>query len=206
MKRVMNWLKNNRPVKVVTVFLAGIFLIVTQACSAPGVATQPPQPPAQPQSSGAQPYAKRYDPTKSYDLNNPEGGINNFSDVEPRAKADDRAASDRGDALAKNAQRNIDQKGIDSREQYVRNYQQGTPLGERVKNLGEDISGSAAEVGEGVAKGTRRGIENIQENTQDAAKNVTKSAQRAGEDASTNVQRKAEDAANTVNRTFKDVD
>ncbi|MBH8562604.1 hypothetical protein I8748_10505 [Nostoc sp. CENA67] len=175
MKRVMNWLKNYRPVKVLTVFLAGIFLIVAQACSAPGVATQPPQPSAQPQSSGAQPYAKRYDPTKNYGLNSPEGGMNNFSDVEPRAKGDDRAASDRGDALAKNAQRNIDQKGIDSREQYVRNYQQGTPFGERVKRIGEDVSGSAAEVGEGVAKGTRRGIENIKDNTQDAG-NYVKSA------------------------------
>lgn len=177
MKRVINWLKNNRPLKVLTVFLAGICLIVTQACSAPGVATQPPQPSAQPQNSGAQPYAKRYDPTKNYGLNSPEGGINNFSDVDPRAKADDRAASDRGDALAKNAQRKIDQKGVDSPQEYVRNYQQGTPLGERVKNLGEDVSGSAAEVGEGVAKGTQRGIENIKDNAQNAG-NYFKSAGR----------------------------
>ena len=152
MKRVINWLKNNRPVKVLTVFLAGIFLIVTQACICSRSSSTATTASAQPQSSGAQPYAKRYDPTKSYDLNTPEGGMNNFSDVDPRAKADEQAASDRGDALAKNAQRNIEQKGIDSREQYVRNYQQGTPLGERVKNLGEDISGSAAEVGEGVAQ------------------------------------------------------
>ncbi len=52
---------------------------------------------------------------------------------------------DRADALVKNAQRNIDQKGIDSPRQYGENYKQGTPLGERVKNLGEDIGSSAEE-------------------------------------------------------------
>lgn len=178
MKRVINWLKNYRPVKVLTVFLAGIVLIVIQACSSPGVATEPPQSNVQPKESGAQPYTKRYDPTKSYDLNNPEGGINNFSDVEQRAKADDKAANDKADALAKNAQKNINQKGADSPEQYGKNYRTGTPLGERVKNIGEDASSSAGEVGEGVAKGTQRGIENIKENVQNAAKYV----KRTGED------------------------
>jgi hypothetical protein len=177
MKRVINWLKNYRPVKVLTVFLAGIVLIVTQACSAPGVATQPPQPDAQPGVSGAQPYAKRYDPTKSYDLNNPEGGMNNFSDVEQRAKANDKAANDRADALVRNAQRRIDQKGADSAGQYGENYRKGTPLGERVKNLGEDVSSSAAETGEGVAKGTQRGIENIKENAQNATQYVKRTGQ-----------------------------
>ncbi|RCJ27014.1 hypothetical protein A6770_02280 [Nostoc minutum NIES-26] len=178
MKRVINWLKNYRPVKLLTVFLAGIVLIVTQACSAPGVATQPPQPDTQSGVSSAQPYSKRYDPTKNYDLNNPEGGINNFSDVERRAKADDKAANDRSDALAKNAQRRIDQKGVDSPGQYGENFRKGTPLGERVKNLGEDVGSSAGEVGEGVAKGTQRGIENIKENAQ----NATKYVQRTGQD------------------------
>ncbi|MBH8573361.1 hypothetical protein I8752_10115 [Nostocaceae cyanobacterium CENA369] len=177
MKRVINWLKNYRPVKVLTVFLAGIVLIVTQACSSPGVATEPPQSNVQPKESGAQPYTKRYDPTKSYDLNNPEGGINNFSDVEPRAKADDKAANDKANALAKNAQKNIDQKGVNNPGEIGKNIR-NTPFGQKAKETGEDISDSAAEVGEGVAKGTQRGIENIKENVQNAAKYV----KRTGED------------------------
>ncbi|MFS0513650.1 hypothetical protein ACEYW6_02850 [Nostoc sp. UIC 10607] len=200
MKKVSTWLKNIRPLKVLTVFLAGIFLFLTQACGAPGVATQPPQP--QDQS----PYSKRYDPTKDYPLSSPAGGMNNFSDVEPRGRLDEKAANDRADALAKNAQRNIEQKGIDSPEQYGRNYKQGTPFGERVKNLGEDVGSSADELREGVVKGTQRGIENIKGNTQNAAEDLTKNVQRGAEDAGKNVQRTAEDAGKAVKRTVRDVD
>ncbi|MBN3961231.1 hypothetical protein [Nostoc sp. NMS8] len=199
MKKAVTWLKNIRPLKVLTVFLAGIFLFLTQACGAPGIATQPPQPDAQ------SPYSKRYDPTKDYPLSSPAGGINNFSDVDPRAK-DEKAANDRADALAKNAQKNIDRKGIDSPEQYGENYKQGTPFGERVKNLGEDIGSSSEEVSKGVVKGTQRGFENLKENTQNAAKNLTKNVQSGADDAGKNVQRTAEDAADAVKGAVKKVD
>ncbi|QFS44713.1 hypothetical protein [Nostoc sphaeroides] len=192
MKKAMNWLKSIRPLKVLTVFFAGIFLFLTQACGDPGIASQPPQPDDQPA------YTKRYDPTKDYPLSSPAGGMNNFSDVDPRGRADEKAANDRADALAKNAQKNIDQKGIDSTEQYGQNYNEGTPLGERVKNFGEDIGSSANELGEGVVKGTQRGIENLKGNTQNAAEDVAKNVQRGAEDASKNVQRTAEDAGNAV--------
>ncbi|MEH2105667.1 hypothetical protein [Nostoc sp.] len=188
MKKAMTWLKNIRPLKVLTVFLAGIFFFLTQACGAPGIATQPPQPGAQ------APNTERYDPTKDYPLSSPSGGINNFSDVDPRAR-DEKAANDKAEALVKNAQKNIEQKGADSPEQYGQNYKQGTPLGERVKNLGEDIGSSAEEVRKGLVKGTQRGIENIKGNTQNAAEDVTK-----------NVQRGAEDAGDAVKRTVRDID
>ncbi|MEH2215686.1 MAG: hypothetical protein V7K72_00860 [Nostoc sp.] len=199
MKKAMNWLKNIRPLKVLTVLLVGIFLFTAQACGAPGVASQPPQPGSQ------APNTERYDPTKDYPLSSPAGGINNFSDVDPRAR-DEKAANDKAEALVKNAQKNIEQKGIDSREQYGRNFQQGTPLGERVKKLGEDIGSSADEVREGLVKGTQRGFENLKGNTQNAAEDLTKNVQRGAEDAGKNVQRTAEDAGNTVKRTVKDVD
>ncbi|MEH1894716.1 MAG: hypothetical protein V7K94_05200 [Nostoc sp.] len=199
MKKAMNWLKNIRPLKVLTVLLVGIFLFTAQACGAPGVALQPPQPGSQ------APNTERYDPTKDYPLSSPAGGINNFSDVDPRAR-DEKAANDKAEALVKNAQKNIEQKGIDSREQYGRNFQQGTPLGERVKKLGEDIGSSADEVREGLVKGTQRGFENLKGNTQNAAEDLTKNVQRGAEDAGKNVQRTAEDAGNTVKRTVKDVD
>ncbi|MBD6619084.1 hypothetical protein FNW02_25490 [Komarekiella sp. 'clone 1'] len=197
MKKISAWLNNIRPVKILTVFLAGIFIFLTQACGDPGIAKQPPQPDAQ------SPYTKRYDPTKDYPLSAPAGGMNNFSDVDPRARGTEKAANDKSEALSKNAQRNVEQKGIDSTEQYGRNFQKGTPLGERAKNLGEDVGSSAEELGEGVAKGTKRGIENIKENTQNAAKSLTKNAQRAGEDAGKNIQRTAEDASDAVNRTVR---
>ncbi|WP_375513408.1 hypothetical protein [uncultured Nostoc sp.] len=193
MKKAMNWLKSIRPLKVLTVFFAGIFLFLTQACGGPGVATQPPQPDDQPA------YTKRYDPTKDYPLSSPAGGINNFSDVDPRA-TDEKAANDKADAMARNAEKRIDQKGVESPGDYARNYKQGTPLGERVKNLGEDIGSSAEEVRKGVVKGTQRGIENIKGNTQNAAEDVTTNVQRGAEDAGKKVQRTADDAGNAVKR------
>ncbi|MEH2167365.1 MAG: hypothetical protein V7K41_11945 [Nostoc sp.] len=199
MKKAMNWLKNIRPLKVLTVFLAGIFLFLTQACGAPGIATQPPQPGAQ------APNIERYDSTKDYPLNSPTGGMNNFSDVDPRA-TDEKAANDRADALAKNAQKNIDQKGVNSPGEYIRNFKEGTPLGQRGKNLGDDIGSSVNELREGVVKGTQRGIENIKGNTQNAAEDVTTNVQRGAEDAGKNVKRTAEDAGNAVKKTVRDVD
>jgi len=194
MKKVIAWLKNIRPVKILTVLVAGMFLFLTQACNRPDIAAQPPQPSAQPPQTSTQPsYSQqRYDPTKDYPLSSPRGGMNNFSDVDPRGGADEKASNDRADALAKNAKKNVDEKGIDSPGQYVENYRKGTPFGQRVKNLSDDIGSSAEELGEGVAKGTKRGIENIKSNTQNATEDVT-----------TSVKRGAEDAGSAVNNTIK---
>ncbi|WP_392531789.1 hypothetical protein [Nostoc sp. C117] len=193
MKKLGTWLENIRPLKVLTVLLAGIFLFLAQACGAPGVAAQPPQ------SSIQAPNAERYDSTKNYPLSSPAGGMNNFSDVDPRARLDEKAASDRAEALVKNAKKNIEEKSVDSREQYVRNIQQGTPLGERVKNLGEDIGSSAEDLREGLVKGTQRGLENLKGNTQDATKNL----ERGAENAKSNIQQTADDAAESLKDTLK---
>lgn len=80
MKKVINWLKNIRPLKIATVFVLGFFLLFTQSCSSKGIATQPPQQKAE------SAYIERYDPTKEYPLNAPKGGMNNFSDVDPRGE------------------------------------------------------------------------------------------------------------------------
>ncbi|MBD2251113.1 hypothetical protein [Nostoc parmelioides] len=168
MKKFINWLKNARPLKIATVFVLGFFLLFTQSCSAKGIAAQPPQQKAE------SAYIERYDPTKEYPLNTPKGGMNNFSDVDPRSEVGEKTAETQAKALRDNAKRNVDEKGIDSTEQYVRNYRQGTPFGERVKNLGEDIGSSAEEVREGVVKGTQRGLENIKENTQNAGEDLVK--------------------------------
>ncbi|BAY11284.1 DUF6658 family protein [Calothrix sp. NIES-2098] len=187
MKRVIAWFKTIRPAKVLTAFVASVLLLLTQACNNPSIAGQPPQPSAQTNPGSESAYTDRYDPTKSYNLNTPSGGMNNFNDVDARAERDQRAADAKAKGLRDNAKRNVDEKSVDSVGQYVENYRQGTPFGQRVKNLGEDIGSSAAEVGEGVAKGTKRGLENIKDNTQNAAEGVSKNVQRAGEDAADNV-------------------
>ncbi|MBD2292433.1 hypothetical protein H6G06_02785 [Anabaena sphaerica FACHB-251] len=200
MKRLTTLLQNLRPLKILTVFLAASFLFLVQACNRPTIAGQPPQPSAQP------PNEKRYDPTKDYPISPYQGGMNNFSDVDPRSKAAEKSARVRADELIENAQRNIERKGIDSTEQYVRNYREGTPFGERVKNLGEDVGSSAEELREGVSKGTQRGVENLQRNVGSGVKDLTKNVQRGTEDIGKNIQRRTEDTGDAINRTFREAD
>jgi hypothetical protein len=200
MQRFRNWLNNLQPLKILGVFLAGIFLFLAQACNRPGIAAQPPQPASQP------PNAERYDPTKEYPLSSPAGGMNNFSDVDPRASRLEKYSDARAKALVENSRRNIEQKSVDSPEQYVRNYQRGTPFDERVKNLGEDVGSSAEEVREGLTRGTKRGVDNLQENLGGAAKDVTKNVQRGAEDVRKNIQRSIEDTGEAVNRTLREAD
>jgi hypothetical protein len=200
MKRVITWFKNNSLSRIVAVVLAGVLLIFTQACSGPTQATEPSQP------GYKATKIERNDPTKDYPLSSPAGGMNNFSDVDPRARGNETQAKARAEALKENAKRNVDEKGVDSVEQYVENYRQGTPFGQRVKNLGEDIGSSAQELTEGVSKGTQRGLGNIKDNTKDAAKDLNKNVQRAAEDTSTNVQRTAQDTTDAVKRTVREAD
>jgi hypothetical protein len=198
MEKVISWFKNIRLRQIISVLIAGLFLFFAQACNRPGVAGQPPQPAGQP------PNVERYDPTKSYDINTRyEGGMNNFSDVDPRSRAAEKAAKARAEALRENAQRNVEEKGIDSTEQYIRNYREGTPFGERVKRLGEDVGSSAEELRQGVTKGTQRGLKNIQENAQNAAEDLSKNVQRAAEDAGKNIQRSTKDVSSDLTRRIK---
>ncbi|TAF11050.1 MAG: hypothetical protein EAZ77_01975 [Nostocales cyanobacterium] len=193
MKRLTYWLQNLRLLKIISVFLAATLLFLAQACNRPTIAGQPPQPLGQP------PNVKRYDPTKDYPISPYQGGMNNFSDVDPRSIKTEKAARAKADELIENAQRNLERKGIDSKEQYIRNYRQGTPFGERVKNLGEDVGSSAEELREGVTKGTQRGVENLQENVENAAKDLTKNVQRGTEDIGKNIQRRADDTGEAIN-------
>lgn len=199
MKTVITWLQNLRPLKVLTLFFAVSFLFLVQACNRPGIAAQPSQPPGQP------PNVQRYDPSaQEYKISPREGGMNEFSDVDPRAKKAEEAANARAKNLIENAQKNVESKRIDSVEQYVRNYQEGTPLDERVKRLGENVGSSAEELRKGVTKGTQKGIENLQENIQNAAEDLTKNVQRSTEDLSKNIQRTSENATDAFRKNVRE--
>lgn len=175
MKTVVQWLQNLRIIKLFAVILACTFLFLVQACNRPGIAAQPHQPMAQP------PNNQRYDPTKEYPLSTYQGGMNNFSDVDPRARDAERSANRRANELIENSQATIERRGISSPEQYLKNYQQGTPLDERAKRLGEDLSSSTEELTKGVTKGAQQGLESLKENlqktTQEAKRNLEKATE-----------------------------
>ncbi|GET38392.1 DUF6658 family protein [Microseira wollei] len=189
MKRIISFWQNMRIVRIVTVFLASSFLFFATACN--------PSNSVQAKALDTKAYPEQYVPKNA--ITNPrEGGMNQFSDVDPRA--DRTGVEAKANYLEKKAEQNL-QKRADTPEQYFHNYRSGTPLGERIENLGEDIGSSVKEVNEGVTKGTQRGLENIKENTQDAAYDVKSSAKQAA----SNVKENAQDAAYKAQRAADDV-
>ena len=178
MNKVINWLKSIRPGKVIAVFLSSLLLFVSTACNntpkvlantgGPGNNTRQEVPSGlQDVGAGSGKDARPEVPSEVKSNPYEKNTMNEYSEVDPRT--DTSRADAKAKALVDNAERNINTKGIDSTEQYVENYRSGTPLGERVRRIGEDVSNSAKEVTEGVSKGTQKGLENVKGNTQDAA-------------------------------------
>jgi uncharacterized protein YjbJ (UPF0337 family) len=177
MSKVIAWVKNIRPIKILTVLCMGVLLIVTQACGS--VTAGEPKTGANSELSV---------PKGDKVLNSYEGGMNNFNDTDPRSKEVKTEAK----ALKQNAEQNLIHKTSSAGE--------GTP----VKNLQESAEDTKDKIGnsaEDFAKGVQRGIENIKDNTKNAVDDLTTNAQRAGDDAKTNVQRTLQDAGDAVNRT-----
>ena len=159
MKKVATWLKSIRLDRILTVFLAGILLFVSTACGSTKVLAKTAD------------NVREEVPSRAV-TNTYQGGMNDYNDVDPRR--DTSEAKAKAKSLIENAQRNINEKSVDSREQYVENYRSGTPLGERVRRIGEDIGESAEEVAEGASKGVQKGVQNIKENAQNAPGYVKK--------------------------------
>lgn len=164
MKRVIAWLKSIQLVKVLTVFMASILLVFGTACSNKVLAKT---------ADEIRPEVPENAVTNTY-----KGGMNDYMDVDPRR--DTSAAEAKAKGLVDNAQKNLG-KRADDPGQYAENYRSGTPLGERIKNIGEDVAESAEELGKGVTKGTQKGLENIKENAQGAPQYVKKTGQKTAD-------------------------
>jgi gas vesicle protein len=186
MSKVIAWVKNIRPIKILTVLCMGVLLIVTQACGSVTAG----EPKAGANSELSVPKGDKV-------LNSYEGGMNNFSDTDPRSKEAKSEVKAKTEALTENAEQHLINKT--------------SPTGENSlgKNLQQSAEGTKEKVGnssDNFAKGVQRGIENIKDNTKNAVDDLTKGATSAADDAKTNVQRTAQDATSAVNRTVKEAD
>ena len=197
MNKLVSVFKSIRLRQVLTVFLAGVLLMISTACAGNAQAKVPQG------SAGSNPVGQ----TQPY-----EGGMNNFSDTAPGQAAKGTAAKTK--ALIDRAERDINTKGIDSVDQYVDNYRSGAPLDERAKKLtdsvkegaknvvgdakglGDRVSNSASQVGGSVARGAKNAAENIKDNTGDAAKRTSFGIK----DSVKNAAQATEDAAKSVNQ------
>lgn len=203
MNKVISWVRSFRPLKAVTVFLLGTLLIITQACSSVEAKT-PPSINSESQShikgpQSAEPNSEVYSPKGEKVISPNEGGINNFSDTDPRSPNADTSVKAKSEFLKEKAERNIQDAtnnvGEAARRVADDKYE---GLGKNLQRSAEDTANKAQDTAEDFAKGTKRGIENIKDNVLDAVSGATKNTQRSVEDAKYNVQRTADEAARSA--------
>lgn len=194
MRRVISFFKGIRVTRLFTVLFASIFLFVATACSpsnsvqAKGLETK---------DAGTKAYPEQYVPKNA--VTNPrEGGMNQFSDVDPRANTD--AAEAKKNALIDKSERTLTNRTGNPAEAIKRvakdapdsPKEAGYSIKDKTENLGDKVKSSA----EDFAAGTKRGVENIKGNTENAAADVKSGAKQAA----SNVKETGKDAAGTVKR------
>lgn len=188
MNKLIAWLKSIRLAQVLTVFLAGILLFVSTACS--GVSASPGN-----EVKGEVPSS---DVDSLY-----QGGKDksSYGDVDPRRDTSKTQIKAKG--LVDNAKAKTEQS-VNNPSELVESIKEGKPLDKRVENLGKNVGESVQELTKGVSEGTQKGIKNVKENSTDAAENVTKAAKRSAQDVKESTQKAAEDTAKSASRAAED--
>jgi hypothetical protein len=192
MNQLFSALRKIQVKQILTAFVLGTLLFVTQACSSVDAKA----------------------PDSGY-----QGGMNQYSDVDPRSKAAEAAANMKAKGLKDNAEVNvIDQSGSlggNTRRTLDKKAENLKDLGENAKESAGYAADKVQDSAEDFAEGTKGGISNIKENTTEALDSFTNKAgdvaedaklstQRAAKDAKLSTQRAAEDAGNAVERTLRD--
>ena len=104
------------------------------------------------------------------------GGMNNYSDVDPRVDTSDARA--KADRLIKQA-KDLERQDTNPLQQIQKSLdKKGLPA--RVDDLSEDLSRSAQETADGVAKGTRKGFGNLKQNAKSFKDDVESAADDLG--------------------------
>jgi hypothetical protein len=177
-------------VKVALSFFAVILLVTTTACN--GTNSSPNS------TAKVDPLTNSNNPPpgKVTELYKPiapaEGGMNNYSDVDPRmdksgAKAKADRLIDKTDKLQRDVTNPFKQLGKQLDEKSVP---------ERVEDTGKQITRSAKETADDVAKGTKRGYGNLKDNTNTFKEDVKSSL----ENTKQNAVDRADDLQDTIRK------
>jgi hypothetical protein len=184
--------------KMTLSFFAVILLITTTACGGNPTTSSDNMT----SGSGIRPDPNNPAPGKVTDLyktiEKPQGGMNNYSDVDPRMDTSEAAAkADRNikqsDELQKNVTNPFKQLGkqLDDR---------GIP--ERVADGAKGVSRSAKQTAEDVAKGTERGYNNLKDNTKTFADDLSSGVDELKQNAK-NTGKDLKDSANDLKDTIR---
>lgn len=182
---LIDGLKRVRFTRTAVAVVASFVLLLGTACS-----------PSSPSVSGTGSYEQgRANPTELYRPIQPdEGGMNRFSDTDPRQNT--KGLGSKAKSRIDEAERNIDK--VQNPREFAEDYREGTPLGERVRNITDDVGSAAKDTAKDFAKGTERGVSNLKRNTEQAKRGVEGTV----DDARQNAEDLGKDTSRSAQRTF----
>jgi hypothetical protein len=195
MKRLSNWLKSLRPVKILAATFIGMVLFISQACDAASA--------TKPDTEKSEYYAP-----KDVKARSPyEGGMNNFSDVDPRAKDAKTEAKVNAQSLKGQAESNIGNKGsINAVENIRRVANDSGKLGRNIQDKAESATDKLGEETGSFVDSAKQGLKNIKNNAQDAPGYISDKSERAFGNPLNGIKEGTKDAGNAVKRTLKEAD
>jgi len=179
MKRLTAFVKKIRAVQILTVFLAGILVLVSTACSRPDVTAGKTDVITGDPRVGKTADQIREEVPSGAVTSEFKGGMNDYSDVDPRNK---KVTTEEAKAqlLKEQAQHRIDTKSSNNVGENVRRVADDAPdkltqVGEKVKNDASTAQSKAENFGDQ----TKQGFANLKENTREGlkgAKDIVKEA------------------------------
>ena len=225
---IITFLKSKRSSQIIVASLSALFLLVNTACTTPSVSAKGVEGDSakvvlkNPATKVSSPYRKDTNNvpagqvTEFYDSIQPvEGGMNNYSDVDPRqntSKVDAKA-----EKLIKGASHS-EAKNVDNPVDAVKKELDKEPIPQRLQKFSKDISKSAQKAADRVSDETQRGTNNLSKNTTSLldktqsraetlgqqAQDKVDNAESAAKQTSDNVLTKAQEGVNKAQSYIKD--
>ena len=149
--------------RILSVFLAGIFLLITTACGDSS------------SLNASQGNTDKVIPnqTELYETIQPrEGGMNQFNDTDPRQTTSSKKV--KAKATKDQVRSNLNRSQTPG--EFAGSFKKGEPIGERVENFGEDVSSSVKDFSSNVSEGAKKNFENLQENIKSAPESLSEKA------------------------------
>jgi hypothetical protein len=181
--------------KVLIGFLAIAVLVINTACSSADVTATKPEDANTIDRQPAGQITERYKPIAPA-----EGGMNIYSDTDPRRNSTDaNAKADR------NIMKSTGQKGgVNPLREAKKELDKKGPK-ERAEELSADVNRAAQKKADQVSRGTQRGLDNIEGNTKSFQKDVGSTADNLAKKASDKAENLGQKVSNKADEVADDV-
>jgi hypothetical protein len=186
-------MKNFRPLKALAVVVLGMFLFFTSVSTSLAATTKP----------NAGEKSEYYAPKDAGAINDYEGGMNNFSDRDARAKG---SVEQQAEALKRQAEKNIQKSSSNLGENARRVARDSDQIGENLGRKAESVKEKVQDEADSFGKSTKKGLRNIKNNAQEAPDYAGEQAEKTVGNPIESIKQGARDAANAVKRTANQAD